>query len=521
MTFPSGNFSKITVTFENIYVSNPWDYSYYVSVNNTQILSGNTYEMENTTVTENVTQYYSIIVGKTASVSTFGAQWKQGYSAYVSVWFTFYYGAEAKHPNYVVSVFNHIGIYTPKNPYPNNVLIPFNTTVSKNVTFPGNVESGYINLYALQNGNDEGWYANQPPFREFIISVNNEIVAQIQPYPNIQTGGWDLFLWQPITAIGAILDPPYTVSITPYVSLLNGTKEINLTVINNEDQWIQVGLNFMLNVSSEPLKSSLISSTFSNITSYVQTPPTNMTTESIPTKALWLNDTERVWTYQKSYGIVEGKNFKSRNYVNESTYFYAWSYMFDPNFNYVIPYGNNYLLVYNQTFSSKQMINYTETSIIYNSSYLMKRVLYISSVYLVSMYFVYDLVISKNGTLLDIIIQDNLVQQKYVSSTLNIQVCEKGNYQGYVSTNINNTIVSGSGSFMGMIKGGVITSLVYNHAYTSLVQYVSNSYYSTQILNGVGSFTYGGSGYTLIEDAVNNSVVSRNGVIIYYYYESY
>lgn len=73
VTFPSGNFSLITVTFENIYVSNPWDYSYYVSVNSTQILSGNTYEMENTTVTENVTQYYSVIVGSTASVSTFGA----------------------------------------------------------------------------------------------------------------------------------------------------------------------------------------------------------------------------------------------------------------------------------------------------------------------------------------------------------------------------------------------------------------------------------------------------------------
>ena len=521
VTFPSGNFSRIAVTFENFYVSNPWDYSYYVSVNDTQILSGNTYEMENTTVTENVTQYYSIIAGQITSVSTFGAQWEPGYSAYVSVWFTFYYGAQAVHPNYVVPVFNHIGIYTPKNAYPNNVLIPFNTTVSKNVTFPGNVESGYINLYALQNGNDEGWYANQPPFREFIISVDNEIIAEIQPYPNIQTGGWDLFLWQPITAIGAILDPPYTVSITPYVSLLNGTKEVNLTVINNEDQWIQVGLNFMLNVSSVPVSATTVVSNFTSMTKYVQVPPTNMSTESIPSSALWLNDSEIVHTAQESYGIVNVQGYNARDYVNETTYFNGWSYMFDPNFNYVVPYGNDYLLIYNQTFQSKQMINYSETVIISNGSYLTKRVLDVSSVYLVNMYFVYDLVLAPNGTLLDIILQDNMVQQKYVSSTLNTQIYENGNYYDYVFTNINNTIVSGTGSFMGIIKNGVITSLAYNHAATSLVQYVSNSYYSSQIVNNVGSFRTGSSGYTLIENAVNNSTVSRNGVITYYYFESY
>jgi len=523
VTFPAGNFSLITVTFENIYVSNPWDYSYYVSVGNVQIMSGNTYEMENTTVTENVTEYYSIIVGKTTSVSTFGAQWEPGYSAYVSVWFTFYFGTPPPHPNYVVSAFNHIGIYTPKNPYPNNVLIPFNTTVSTNVTFPSNVVSGYINLYALQNGNDEGWYANQPPFREFVISVDGKTIAQIQPYPNIQTGGWDLFLWQPITAIGATLDPPYKVSINPYVSLLNGTKVVNLTVINNEDQWIQVGLNFLLNVSTSPVKSQLVYSNFYNVTHYVQEPPTNMSTESIPSTALWLNDSEVVHTYQYSKGYVYNSQFRLTSFVNLTTYFSANSVMFDPNFNYVLPYGNNYILLYNQTFSSLQMINYSFVQIFQNNSGYMKIISNLtSSIYLVKMLFVYDIIISPNGTLLDIIVQTNVVQQKFVLSTLTTKIIENGSiiYLN-IDSNLNNTVVAGSGSFMGIITNGVITSLVYNQALTTKEMYIVNSDISFKNVNGNVQKSFTSSGESVIMEAMNNSTVSRNGQIVLYIVEQY
>ncbi|MEM0136462.1 MAG: hypothetical protein QXU18_14750 [Thermoplasmatales archaeon] len=60
VSFSSGNFSRKTVSFFDQYSSNPFDDSFIVSVNNVQILTGNTLELENTSVAENVTHYRSI-----------------------------------------------------------------------------------------------------------------------------------------------------------------------------------------------------------------------------------------------------------------------------------------------------------------------------------------------------------------------------------------------------------------------------------------------------------------------------
>ena len=74
VNFPNGNFSKIILYYENIYKSNPWDYSYAIVLNGVQVASGNTYEMQNTTVSENITDYYSILVGKNVSVKAYTAE---------------------------------------------------------------------------------------------------------------------------------------------------------------------------------------------------------------------------------------------------------------------------------------------------------------------------------------------------------------------------------------------------------------------------------------------------------------
>jgi hypothetical protein len=64
VTFPTGSFSRITVTFFDTYVSNPFDTSFIVEVSGTQLLVGNTLELENTSVTQNITQYYAILRGR-------------------------------------------------------------------------------------------------------------------------------------------------------------------------------------------------------------------------------------------------------------------------------------------------------------------------------------------------------------------------------------------------------------------------------------------------------------------------
>ncbi len=59
--FPYGSYSNITVSFFDQYISNPFDDSFVVQVNDTQIMAGNTLELENTSVTLGVTDYYSIL----------------------------------------------------------------------------------------------------------------------------------------------------------------------------------------------------------------------------------------------------------------------------------------------------------------------------------------------------------------------------------------------------------------------------------------------------------------------------
>ncbi len=501
VTFPSGPFSKIVVYYENFYVSNPWDYSYQVKVNGVQIAAGNTNESQNTTVQQDVTEYYSVIVGHTVNVTAYTAEWEPNYSAYQSVWFVLYPGAKPNVPNVVIPVPITKSFAPSKNAFPHNVLIPYNTSQVFNVTFPANVTSGHINFYALQNGNDEGWYANQPPFREFKVSINGTTVAEMWPYPNVQTGGWDLFLWQPITAIGALLDHPYTFNLDPYVSLLHGTKSVNITVVNNEDLWIRVALNFMLYTTNSTVNSTF-TSRWTEMNVYNQTPATNMTTESIPTSAEWLNDSQLVKedlnaSSTTSYGSVVAKG----NY-NITNYFSAYSSEFDPSENIVVPYGTGYLLEYNQTFGYVDMINITTTGIITDGNVVTHTSSSEHLIYAVSMVFTEDLVLSHNGSLVAIIIKDSAQQSRYEFD----QLSRITNGKVYVRTIMDDAALAGYGAFDGQIVNGVITKMYYNHASTFKTEIHSDSVYDNGSMHSTG--------YERMLYAVNNSVISRDGIMI-------
>jgi hypothetical protein len=107
--FPYGSYSIITMSFFDQYILNPFDDSFVVQVNNTGILAGNTLEDENTSVTLNVTPYYSILQGE-SSVLTTSPQFNPGYSSRLSTWFTFYIGQSAVEPNNVISAFTDINL---------------------------------------------------------------------------------------------------------------------------------------------------------------------------------------------------------------------------------------------------------------------------------------------------------------------------------------------------------------------------------------------------------------------------
>lgn len=503
--FPVGQYSSITVTYFNQYISNPFDTSFVVLVDGIQIMSGNTLENENTSATLNVTQYYSILQGK-ATVTVGTPQFNPGYASRLSVWFTFYVGTEAEHPVQVISAFSDINFPTPGNAFPNNVPIPFNVSRSATVTLPQGIKSAYLNLYEQQNGNDEFWYTLQPPFREFRIFIDNVLVGTVQPYPNVQTGGGDLFLWQPILAIGAELYPPHVISLTPFLSMLPGKHTVTIQVINDENLWIRVGLNFMINTSA-PGVGHVLQNTFSFSNNYVQSPPTNMTTESIPTSAPFLNDTEVVREQLSSTGTFtnDGISVLSNNVQNVT--FFANATEFDPSFNILGETPAGIGIVTYENFYLSEYINSTQTAY-YTYAHSAERViLSVDSYYHINGTAVTDIALSP----LQIIIGFNVTQIRLIKTMESVTYYGQGWGFSSFSFNTSYTIVNGTGMFIGTLNNeNEITALSYNHAFTQkIVVYLSGG--------GSSPDHY----YLLFEQAVNDSLVQRNGTLVKYIVRQY
>lgn len=509
--FPYGSYSDITVSFFDQYISNPFDDSFVVQVDNTQILAGNTLELENTSVTLGVTDYYSILQGS-ASVLVTSPQFNQGYSSRLSTWFTFYQGQEAPHPQQVISAFTDINFPTPSNAFPNNVPIPFNVTRSANVTFPQNVTSAYINFYEQQNGNDEFWYTLQPPFREFRIFINNTLVATVEPYPNVQTGGGNLFLWQPILAIGAELYPPHVINLSPYLYLLHGKQQVRVEVINDESLWIRSALNFMINTTSSPVISHTLTNSYLFVNSYMQNPPTNTTTESIPLNATYLNDSESVQEVLSSSGITVTNGYVAQYSSLKTDTFFSNATEYDPSFNILQKTSTGYLLSTVENFYLNETITEysSATYYLFNQS---PSVSYgtISIINVKQEYFqingtaTTDFYLNNSFGLTAVGIGFNITQIRNITDYQSVVFDINGTSGGYTSLSYNNTTVTGSGFFVGTVVNNVITALNYNHALT------------TKTIDSLSEFDGKVTHYyNLYEVAVNNSLILRNGQLVVY-----
>jgi hypothetical protein len=499
--FPTGPFSRISVTFFDTYVSNPFDTSFVVEVNGTQLLAGNTLENENTSVTENVTEYYALFNG-TTSVLVTCPQFNPGYASSLSAWFTFYYGPAPPHASVVLPAVTNRNLEDTgtENPIPVDVTVPYNVSYSTNVTFPSHVSSGTAQLFEQQNGNDEFWYTLQPPFREFRVFINGTLLATVQPYPNIQTGGGDLFLWQPILAIGADLYPPTTIDLTPFLGLLHGTQPVEVEVINNENLWIRVALNFLLNTSAGAGACASLGGSFQFVDHYDQSPATNATTLSIPTSTSWLNDSESTFERTAATGGFRDGAARTLATTTHTVAFFANSTEFDPLFDLVAatPYGP--ALYYEQNFSLEEYLNTTTTTTTsfhggseqpHGASSFSESNAY----YSVSGSEVEAIILSTGDLLLGFSVRQVEIVSSYA----------RGDPGGF-SASYSSIVVNGSGEFVGVLTsvGSLESPLVSNQAYTAETMLTSST--------GPG---HSGSFFYLREIAVNNSLVNRNGTIIF------
>jgi len=124
------------------------------------------------------------------------------------------------------------------------------STLAGTFTFPLNVQTAYLDVYAQSQSDDEFWYTCVPNdvaselescgntgFRETEITIDGQPAGVAPVFPWIFTGGIDPFLWFPIPGVQTLNFIPYRVNLTPFAGLLSDGKPhtVSLSVFNADN----------------------------------------------------------------------------------------------------------------------------------------------------------------------------------------------------------------------------------------------------------------------------------------------
>ncbi|MBA0792000.1 hypothetical protein Gohar_016533 [Gossypium harknessii] len=147
----------------------------------------------------------------------------------------------------------------------------------KEFEIPQNVYRAVLEVYVSFHENDEFWYGNLPneyiaannltgfagngPFREVVVSLDDEVVGAIWPFTVVYTGGINPLLWRPISGIRSFDLPTYDIEISPFLgSLLDGKKhKLSFGVTNALNVWyIDANLHLWLDSNSAKTEGKLL-----------------------------------------------------------------------------------------------------------------------------------------------------------------------------------------------------------------------------------------------------------------------
>jgi hypothetical protein len=138
------------------------------------------------------------------------------------------------------------------------------STLSGSFTFPTNVESAYLDVYAQGQSGDEFWYTCVPNdvaselescsntgFRETEITIDGAPAGVAPIFPWIFTGGIDPFLWFPIPDVQTLNFTPYRVNLTPFAGLLsNGQPHTVALSVYNANGYFSATASLLLYLDS-------------------------------------------------------------------------------------------------------------------------------------------------------------------------------------------------------------------------------------------------------------------------------
>ncbi|KAJ0045594.1 hypothetical protein Pint_04740 [Pistacia integerrima] len=140
-----------------------------------------------------------------------------------------------------------------------------------------NAYRAVLEVYLSFHQKDEFWYSNLPneyvstnhlgntpgngPFREVVVTLDDEIVGTIWPFTVIYTGGINFLFWSPITGIGSFDLPSYDIEITPFLgNILDGKNhKFGFSITSGMNVWfVDANLHLWLDSKSRKTQGKLL-----------------------------------------------------------------------------------------------------------------------------------------------------------------------------------------------------------------------------------------------------------------------
>lgn len=220
-TAPTGTWGAIVFSYTGTVVGDVYDSSYRAYVDENQFLEGTTPEYGTWTVTQDLIEYQSLFHGEVNVTFLLGAAIIDGHFI-TNLSLAFYPVAPGtappRTPDAIVPIFGWNHTY----------LSQAGGWLWANATVPDNVTNATLQLFVYGFGaTDEFWYSDGSgsTYRAAYVTVGGRTIATVLPFPYVNTGGIDLFLWRPLTGGMTIADRPYEIDVSGAIGLLEGTHE--------------------------------------------------------------------------------------------------------------------------------------------------------------------------------------------------------------------------------------------------------------------------------------------------------
>jgi hypothetical protein len=232
-----GPWDAVVLNYTGTAVNGVYDSSYRASVDGAQVLFGTTPEYGTWTVLDNLTEYESLLEPGANFTFILSAAVLAGGYFETSLTLSFYPapagGPLPSEPTEILPLWDEY-------------IKPTEPIVSANATVPRNASAAALELWTYgfgPNGGDEFWWASRTPQRAIDVSLDGNPFAAVYPFPYVNTGGVDLFLWRPIPAAFTLSDRPYEVNVSGALADLEGRHTYNASINgrNTTDDWYVAG----------------------------------------------------------------------------------------------------------------------------------------------------------------------------------------------------------------------------------------------------------------------------------------